>query len=172
VGLILRGLATERAAKKKHAKPQAVAAASEAKPLTEASSSRAPLLCAVRGLGRTLDFAIAEAKDTARPLYILFVREQAIVTPEDRRRQWQEDAEAARIFEYAGSHATEISVVPCYAVSDSAADTIVDTAATVGASRLILGAPQRSAVLHLLRGNIIRQVSDLLPENIHLLVYA
>ena len=63
-------------------------------------------------------------------------------------------------------------ILPGYAVSDSAADTIVDFAATVGASRLLLGAPARSGLVNLLRGNIIRQVSDLLPEDIHLLVYA
>ena len=63
-------------------------------------------------------------------------------------------------------------MLPCYAVSDSAADTIVDVAATVGASRLILGAPNRSAVVNLLRGNIVRDVSSLLPEDIDLLVYA
>ena len=63
-------------------------------------------------------------------------------------------------------------MLPCYAVSDSAAGTIVDVAATVGASRLILGAPKRSAIVNLLRGNIVRDVSDLLPEEIELLVFA
>lgn len=73
---------------------------------------------------------------------------------------------------YARSAARDVQFIPCYAVSDSAADTIVDLAATFGASRLILGSPQRSTLLHLLRVSIIRQVSGLLPENIHLLVYA
>ena len=62
-------------------------------------------------------------------------------------------------------------MLPCYAVSDSAADTIVDIAATVGASYLILGAPQRSIIINLLRGNIIRNISSILPEEIPLLVY-
>ena len=63
-------------------------------------------------------------------------------------------------------------MLPCYAVSDSVADTIVDITATMGASHLILGAPDRRGLLFLLRGNIIRQISDSLPEDIHLLVYA
>jgi len=45
-------------------------------------------------------------------------------------------------------------------------------AATLGVARLILGAPQRSMLLNMLRGNIIRRGSNLLPENIHLLVCA
>ena len=64
------------------------------------------------------------------------------------------------------------AALPCYAVSDSAADTIVDVAATLGVSRLILGPPRRGALLALLRGDIIRNVSALLPENIQLLVCA
>ena len=60
----------------------------------------------------------------------------------------------------------------CYAVSPSAAETIVDVAATLGVSRVILGAPQRNALINLLRGNVIRDVSNSLPEDIDLLVYA
>jgi hypothetical protein len=57
-------------------------------------------------------------------------------------------------------------------VSESASATIVDIAATLGASRLILGAPRRNALVNILRGNMVREVSDLLPEEIDLIVYA
>ena len=57
-------------------------------------------------------------------------------------------------------------------MSPSAAETIVDIAATLGASRVIVGAPQRNALLNLIRGSVIREVSSLLPEEIDLLVYA
>ena len=59
-----------------------------------------------------------------------------------------------------------------YAVSPSAAETIVDIAATLGASRLILGAPKRNALMNLIRGSVIREVSNSLSEEIDLLVYA
>lgn len=172
-GLVLRGLASERAARSGKVveivpNPPAAEVAAIPAPVI----SRDPLLCAVRGVGKTLEFAIQEARETGRPLYVLFVREQAVVTPEDRQRKWREDPDAKAIFNYVQSSAGDLQFIPCYAVSDSAADTIVDLAATFGASRLILGSPQRSALLHLLRGSIIRQVSGLLPENIHLLVYA
>ena len=52
------------------------------------------------------------------------------------------------------------------------ATTIVDITATMGASYLIVGAPERKGLASLLRGNIIREVSDNLPDDIHLLVYA
>jgi amino acid transporter len=175
-GLILRGLASERAERK---------AASAALPnglkkselpvsfeQTISEASGPPMLCAIRGIGRTLDFAIQEAKDTDRPLYLLFVREQPVIAPGDRKRKWFEDDEARAIFLYAKEKASGHTMLPAYAISDSAADTIVDIAATVGASYLIVGAPQRNMLVNLLRGNIIRNISSILPEEIHLLVYA
>ncbi|MBV9490656.1 MAG: amino acid permease, partial [Verrucomicrobia bacterium] len=187
VGLLLHGLASERARKRRDreaaatastksaeaAPPLAVAAPILSSQLTgEEEFSSISMICAVRGVGRTLDFALDEARSTKRPLYLLFVREQPVLLPEDRRRKWHDDDEARSIFGYANERAKGVKLLPCYAVSDSAADTIVEVAATVGATYLILGAPQRSAIVNLLRGNIIRSISDILPEEIHLLVYA
>ena len=116
-------------------------------------ADNAPILAAIRGKGRTLDFALMEAVKLDRTLYLLFAREQTVITVDDQRRKWINDAEAGEIFQYAKTRVGgRAMVLPCYAVSDSAAGTIVDVAATVGASRLILGAPQRSTLLNLLRG--------------------
>ena len=103
---------------------------------------------------------------------MLFVREQAFLTEQDAKRKWQEDEEASRIFNEAKQKAGDQTPLFAYAVSSSAAETIVDVAATLGVSRLILGAPRRHALLHLLRGNVIREVSNSLPEEIDVLVYA
>ena len=185
-GLVMRELAKERAARKKLrgedaalALPGTVGtaapAASTARSLATVSADTdgEPMLVAVRGTGRTLDFSLKEAEQLRRPLYLLFVREQTVITAEDRKRKWISDEGASEIFYYAKERMEgKATVLPCYAVSDSAAGTIVDVAATVGASRLILGAPKRSAIVNLLRGNIVRDVSDLLPEEIELLVFA
>jgi len=181
VGLILRGLAAEFAQKKKIAATAAEAletkksAALTLNPFniqTGVATGR-PILAAIRGIGRTLDFAIEEAKESNRPLYLLFIREQPALAEGDRKRKWYEDEEASQIFSYAAENADGHTVLPCYAVSDAPpSETIVDVAATVGASRLILGAPQRNTLINMLRGNLIRQVSNSLPDNIHMLVYA
>jgi nucleotide-binding universal stress UspA family protein len=176
IGLILRGLAAERAERRATSAPAINRGKKAELPLPFEQPVRETtgpaMLCAVRGIGRTLDFAIQEAKDTDRPLYILFVREQPVIAPEDRKRKWIEDDEARAIFTYAKDKASGHTLLPAYAISDSPADTIVDIAATVGASYLIVGAPQRNALVNLLRGNIIRNISSILPEEIHLLVYA
>jgi len=175
VGLILRGLVQERRMKKQavHEKVRLETAIPKSEvAVASASDSAEAILCAVRGTGRTLDFALREARETGRRLYLLFVREQPFMTEQDAKRKWQEDPEASMIFAEAKQKARDHSPLFCYAVSPSAAETIVDVAATLGASRVILGAPQRSALINLLRGNVIREVSNSLPEDIDLLVYA
>jgi amino acid transporter/nucleotide-binding universal stress UspA family protein len=179
VGLILRGLVQERRMKKEAAPPQAIVP--EKLPVEVALPAREPvvvtfgsesILCAIRGTGRTLDFALREARETGRRLYLLFVREQPFMTEQDVKRKWQDDPEASTIFGAAKQQAVDVTPLFCYAVSPSAAETIVDIAATLGASRVILGAPHRSALLNLIRGSVIREVSNSLPEEIDLLVYA
>ena len=92
IGLILRGLAAERAERRATSAPainrgkKAELSLPFEQPVRETTGPA--MLCAVRGIGRTLDFAIQEAKDTDRPLYILFVREQPVIAPEDRKRKW------------------------------------------------------------------------------------
>jgi amino acid transporter/nucleotide-binding universal stress UspA family protein len=185
VGLILRGLVQERRMKKERrpaAAPEPVAVSAAPISSTPAlqpypaepalSLGTEAILCAIRGTGRTLDFALREARETGRRLYLLFVREQQFMTEQDTRRKWQDDPEACHIFNEAKAKAGEQTPLFAYAVSPSAAATIVDVAATLGASRVIVGAPQRNALLNLIRGNVIREVSDSLPEEIDLLVYA
>jgi nucleotide-binding universal stress UspA family protein len=185
-GIILRELARENSRAKKTAAAAAAAAAhiqsAESAPATLAAvatlpiqlheASGPPMMCAVRGLGKTLDFAIEEARQCDRPLYLLFIRTVPVLTEEDYKRKWQDDPEAREVFLEARKKSGAHPVFPCYAVSDSVAHTIVDITATMGASYLVLGAPERRGLSLLLRGNIIREISDNLPDDIHLLVYA
>jgi amino acid transporter/nucleotide-binding universal stress UspA family protein len=173
-GLILRGLVQERRMKKEAPLIPAIVPAQLPRNQVGSVGGAAgeAILCAVRGTGRTLDFALREARETGRRLYLLFVREQRFMTEQDTKRKWQEDPEASEIFATAKNQAGDHQPLFCYAVSESAAETIADIAATLGASRLILGAPRRNALVNILRGNLVREVSDLLPEEIDLLVYA
>jgi amino acid transporter len=173
IGLILRGVAREWD-QKQRARPEAlVPSPVPAAPVFQTTDTTGlPMLCAIRGIGRTLDFAITEARDTNRMLYLLFVREQPVVTAEDRGRKWQSDPEAARIFNLAHEKSGGRNVRFCYTVSDAPADTIADIAATLGVSHVVLGAPKRGSLVNILRGNIIHEVARLLPEEIHLLVHA
>jgi nucleotide-binding universal stress UspA family protein len=56
-------------------------------------------------------------------------------------------------------------------VSEDAATTILDLAATLGIDYLIIGASQRSAMTKLLRGSVATNVAAQLPDSIHLLIF-
>jgi amino acid transporter/nucleotide-binding universal stress UspA family protein len=182
IGLFLRGLVVEVGKKREMAAASAAAAAAvpatpSVQPILSVNGAKvevdgAPMVCAIRGIGKTLEFAVEEAKLSHRPLYLLFIRALPVLSETDRNLRWQEDQEASDVFVQAKTIAEGHPVFPCYAVSDSVADTIVDITATMGASLLILGAPVRNRLLNLLRGDLVQKVSDSLPEDIHLLVYA
>jgi amino acid transporter/nucleotide-binding universal stress UspA family protein len=181
IGLILRGLASEHSNRKKRQIAEGQTALTPTTAVAQEITnfafkpqpvSGSPMVCAVRGVGKTLDFAIEEARESHRPLYLLFVRMLPVLSEEDNKRKWRDDDEARAIFSHAQTKAMGHPVFPCYAVSDSVADTVVDITATMGASHLILGAPERRGLASMLRGNIVRQISEILPEDIHLLVYA
>lgn len=180
IGLILRGLAVEYAQRAKTARAAvetALATTGQKTPSTTFTYKMTdvdgpPMMCAVRGIGRTLDFAIDESRQTRRPLYLLFVRNLPVLTEQDYKRKWYEDEEARAIFQHAREKANGHPVFPCYAVSDAVSQTIVDITATTGASYLVLGSSDRGGLIHLLRGSIIREISELLPDDIHLLVLA
>jgi amino acid transporter/nucleotide-binding universal stress UspA family protein len=179
-GLLLRGLAAEYAQRAKAAQAAVAAMAGTSRPASSITTftyktedvTGPPMMCAIRGVGKTLDFAIEISRQTHRPLYLLFIRTLPVLTEQDYKRKWQDDEEARTIFLQAKSQAGGHPVYPCYAVSDAVAHTIVDITATVGAADLILGAPERRGLGYLLRGSIIRDISDTLPDDIHLLVLA
>src|SRR5881398_3474392 len=126
VGLILRGLVLERRMKKEalpEKVPLTMATAKSAVAVTQNAMAVESVLCAIRGTGRTLDFALREARETGRRLYLLFVREQPFMTEEDVRRKWQKDPEASQIFDAAKKQAGDRPPLFRYAVSESAAET-------------------------------------------------
>lgn len=169
-GLILRALVIEHRQKRWVSKKIKPKHASLYIDDTKVPLHYGAILCAVRSTGKTLNFALQEAKYHEQPLYILYVRDQKVITDEDRSRTWLEDDTACQIFDYAKESSHEMSIKFFYAVSDSPAHTIVDMAKDLRVSRLILGRPRQSILLHMLRGNVIQEITEMLPPEIDLLV--
>src|SRR5438874_8301629 len=135
------------------------------------------IMVAARGITSVLGFALDEAQLRNATLYVLYVKEivvfyaRAPTTP--GRPKWQDDPEAAAIMSTMVKLGAErnVCVLPVYAVSDDAANTILDLTATLGVDYLIIGASQRTAMSKLLRGSVVTNVAQQLPESIHLIIY-
>jgi amino acid transporter/nucleotide-binding universal stress UspA family protein len=169
-GFILRGFVQERRQKQWAAKRVKLKHASLYQDDTRVPLHYGAILCAVSTIGKTLNFALQEAKHYEQPLYILFVRNQKVIMEEDRSRIWLDDEDACRIFDYAKESSHEMTIKFLYAVSDSPANTIVQMAKQLQVSRVILGRPRQGLVLQMLRGNIAQEVAEILPSSIDLLV--
>lgn len=170
IGLILRMLVVEHRQRQWATKKVKLRHASLFTDDTRTPLHQGAILCAVRTIGKTLDFALQEAKQHHQPLYILFIREQKIITAEDRNRTWLDDDDACRIFDYAKDSASEVEIKFFYSVNDSPVETIANMAEQLHVSRVILGRPRHSAMLQFLRGNIAQEIAEVLPPEIDLLV--
>jgi len=129
----------------------------------------AKFLVAIKGMNeRLLKFAIEEAKQRGALLFILHVKEIAVGTLPERleiqTNGFEDKIEKACLD--AGIDFQIISI-PSYDVGY----TIAEQAATFGVDRVILGATKRSVLENMLRGNVIRTLSALLPEDVQLIIF-
>ena len=135
------------------------------------------IMVASRGINPVLNFALDEAKLRNATLCVLFVKEIAVFyaggpTTVGRAR-WQDDPEANAIMSLMLKLGAErgVRVLPVYAVSEDAATTILDLSATMGVDFLMIGASQRHALQHLLRGSVVTNVAQQLPDSIRLVIF-
>jgi nucleotide-binding universal stress UspA family protein/tetrahydromethanopterin S-methyltransferase subunit G len=136
------------------------------------------ILVAARGFTPVLRYALEEARLRQGNLYVLYVKQLAVNLPgplaDQERPRWQTDRQAAEIMYgmFDPAQNSGVKVLPVYAVSDNPAGTIIDIAATLGVDMLMLGAPHRSSMVKLLRGDIVAEVARNLPENIQLIIHS
>jgi len=135
------------------------------------------IMVAARGITPVLSFAMDEAQLRKATLFVLYVKEVAVYftaagTPLGRSK-WQDDPQANAIMcsMFKLSRERGINIVPLYAVTQDAAATIVDLAATMGIDFLVIGASQRTAMAKLLRGSVATNVAQHLPDSIKLLIF-
>jgi nucleotide-binding universal stress UspA family protein len=135
------------------------------------------IMVAARGITPVLSFALDEAQLRNATLCVLFVKEIAVYYAGGPatlgRARWQDDAEANAIMSFMLKLGSErdVSVQPVYAVSEDAATTILDLSATMGVDYLMLGTSHRTALTSLLRGNVVTNIAEQLPDSIRLVIY-
>jgi amino acid transporter/nucleotide-binding universal stress UspA family protein len=135
------------------------------------------IMVAARGITPVLGFALDEAQLRKATLCVLYVKEVAVYYSGGPaslgRAKWRDDPEANAIMSLMMKLGAErdVCVIPVYAVSQDAAATIVDLSATMGVDYLVIGATQRTALANLLRGSVVTNVAQHLPDSIQLLIF-
>lgn len=174
VGLLLRSLVIERKEKEKFAK--AHPKPSPKKPievLQEDQLKQAPakaVLCAAAEPNKALTYALNEGIRTKNDLYVLFVRQQQVITEEDHARTWLEDNDAISLYNFTSTHSDSNPVHFLYVISESPSATIAEIAKTLRVSQIVLHQRRTVRLQDFLRGNVIYQVGKNLPKDIDLVV--
>lgn len=136
------------------------------------------IMVAVRGITPVIDFAVEEAKLRNARLLVFYVREisvppMGVENNFQEVKSWRDDPHASQIMCYAIrlGEAANVQILPVYACASNISLTIADVASTMGVDLLILGSPRRSTLIKILRGNVVQEVAQVLPENIRLIIY-
>jgi len=117
---------------------------------------------------RLLKFAIEEAKARDAMLIVLRIKEIAVgALPQTLEMRFNGEEHRLEELCLAAGINYQIISIP----SNEVGYTIVEQAALFGADRVMLGATHRSVLEKALRGNVVRSVSTLLPEEIQLIIY-
>ena len=104
----------------------------------------------------------------------MFIRYVAIAIGPARPSDVAADNEAQRLNQEAEQLAMEYGVPWrfVYAASSEIAESILDIAATHAMDVLILGTTRRGSLWRAMKGDVIQQVAEQLPESITLLIQA
>ncbi|MBI5019979.1 MAG: amino acid permease [Ignavibacteriales bacterium] len=139
-------------------------------PRPEISTFTSRMLVAVRGGGqKLLRQACEDAKLKKAFLFILNIKEIAVTGSLPEHIAAENFINNDWMAEICSEYGIPFKVISV--LSNEVGYTIAEHAATLAVDRLILGATQRSLVDKALRGDVIRTVSELLPEEIQLLIY-
>lgn len=135
------------------------------------------IMVAARGITPVLRYALEEAQLRKAMLCVLYVKEIAIAfaggPTGGKRTKWQDDPEASAIMSLVLKIGQErgVTVAPVFAISEDAATTILDLAATLGIDYLMLGSTHRLTMTRILKGNVVERVAAGLPEDIQLIIH-
>jgi nucleotide-binding universal stress UspA family protein len=148
---------------------------SSAGPDSDRSAVRARrIMVATRGNPKLLQFEFDYARSQHAELWLVFVRHIAIDSGVTRESDVVNDEEALQLEASAKGYSAEYGVPMrfVYSTATDIADTVLDVAATYAVDVLILGSTRRSRLWRAMKGDVIQQVAEYLPENISLLIHA
>jgi nucleotide-binding universal stress UspA family protein len=121
-----------------------------------------------------MEFALHEAQAKQAELLVLFVRHIAVprmgAAPTGDAAS---DTEAQQLFGEVKQRADELGVSAyfLYSMAYDVAEAILEMAVTHSVDYVLLGATQRGGLWRTMKGDVIQEVAEYLPERINLLIH-
>ena len=133
------------------------------------------IMVAARGITPVLSFALDEAQLRKASLYVVFVKEIAVyygAGPVRGRARWQDDRRRTPSFpDVKARIGTRHSGDPVYAVSDDPPPPFSILPPPSVLIILMIGTSHRLTLTNLLRGNVVTNIVEQLPDTIRLIIY-
>ena len=165
VGLLLRAIVRERKEKKevKAKERPALPAIPE--------GAKNGMVVAVKGIGKSLNYAMEEAQCLNVPLHVLFIRERRVVAEQDDELAWMDDDNATEVYDYLVKRAPKNPIDFYYTVTPYSAHAIAEFAISKKVKQIIIGRHRGlSPVMNIFRGTSAQDIAKRLPDKINLLV--
>lgn len=167
IGLLLRGLAKEFKLKKIMQERPRV----ETRPLpTKHHEVPTCILCYARRPSRALAMAIEKSKKLNLPLHVLYIKEQNVISDEDMLKTWEEDEEATRVYYFVKKRAEAGTSHFHYYISDSKVDLIASYVMALDATEVFMSLPTKGTFYQMVKGDLVRELSKLIPEEVNLYI--
>ncbi len=170
IGLLLRSLVLEQKVKKVKSHPKERKDVDVITTDQLKADSEPSLLCVTKEPNKALEFAIKESIRHKKNLYVLFLRQQQVITEEDHASTWQEDKDALQLYTYTNAYKNFTSIKFIYVISEAASPSIVKLANTLNVSQIIIQQKRTRKLHDFFRGNLIYQISRTLPQEVQLIV--
>lgn len=147
-----------------------LAPSQQSMPKTETYSFSSRIMVSVRGKGeQLLRQACEEAKLRKAFLFVLHIKQIALLGALPDSIPEESFSNSDWMVKVCNEYGIPYKILTV--ISNEVGYTIAEQAATLGVDRLILGATQRTLLAKALRGDVIQEVSHLLPEEIQLVIY-
>lgn len=158
LGILALGMLLREVTKRIKIKPPPLLAAE-----TRGEEKKGGLLCVVKRFRKATQKAVEKSKKRGVPLYIVFIREQKVISEKDLKRTGGNDRLAKKVFEYVQKHGDPTLCHFYYCVTDSFVNMALAYAARLEVSEIMIDTPP-SKLLALLRGNYAKNLQKALDN--------
>jgi amino acid transporter len=112
--------------------------------------------------------ALTEAKESGSTLVVCFIRVIQLSYKWEQQLNMETDVAAMKTFArfLDQAHDMGVPVLPVYDTGTDAAELMAETAALIGAGRILIGTSRHGAVYKLIKGSFQQKLEALLPEDI------
>lgn len=134
--------------------------------ITASLTKEFSILCPVTKRGKALKTALKKSVKNNYPIFLLFIREQKVISEKDYFKTWEEDKEAVALLNYAKQEGKEELIHFYYTISDAPAAIITAYAQRFEVNQIYLDASRHGLIYQILKNNWAKEIRRHLSDEV------